>query len=135
MDYSDLLVQLPTPCKLRIIIVHRTPPSENHRVPISTFLIKEFADLMVSVILSKERLLVLGDFNIHLDVPNGIDAVKFLDLLESLGLEQHVAEPTHIFGHRLDLVITRRTETLLGSTLYAVVATSLIILLFVVVFA
>ena len=135
MDYSDLLVQLPTPCKLRIIIVHRTPPSENHRVPISTFLIKEFADLMVSVILSKERLLVLGDFNIHVDVPNGIDAVKFLDLLESLGLEQHVTEPTHIFGHRLDLVITRRTETLLGSILYAVVATSLIILLFVVVFA
>ena len=72
---------------------------------------------MVSVILSKERLLVLGDFNIHLDVPNGIDAVKFLDLLESLRLEQHVTEPTHIFGHRLDLVITRRTETLLGSTL------------------
>ena len=51
---------------------------------------------MISVILSKERLLVLGDFNIHVDVPNGIDAVKFLDLLESLGLEQHVAEPTHI---------------------------------------
>ena len=64
---------------------------------------------MVSVILSKERLLVLGDFNIHVDVPNGIDAVKFLDLLESLGLEQHVTEPTHIFGHR-DLVITRRSR-------------------------
>ena len=59
IDYSELLVQLPTPCKLRVIIVYRTPPSENHRVPISTFL-KEFADLMVSVILSKERLLVLG---------------------------------------------------------------------------
>ena len=73
---------------------------------------------MISVILSKERLLVLGDFNIHVDVPNGIDAVKFLDLLELVGLEQHVTEPTHIlnFSHRLDLVITRRTETLLGST-------------------
>ena len=68
-------------------------------------------------------------------VPNGIDTVKFLDLLESLGREQHVTEPTHIFGHRLDLVITRRTETLLGSTLNAVVATSLIILLFAVVLA
>ena len=71
---------------------------------------------MECVILSKERLLLLRDFNIHVDVPNGIDAVKFLDLLESLGLKQHVTEPTHIFGHRLDLVITRRTETLLGST-------------------
>ena len=68
---------------------------------------------MECVNLSKERVLVLGDFNIHVDVPNGL---KFLDLLESLGLEQHVTEPTHIFGDRLDLVITRRTETLLGST-------------------
>ena len=66
---------------------------------------------MECVILSKKRLLLLRDFNIHVDVPNGIDAVKFLDLLESLGLKQHVTEPTHIFGHRLDLVITRRTET------------------------
>ncbi|CAH3112966.1 unnamed protein product, partial [Porites lobata] len=47
---------------------------------------------------------------------------KFLDLLESLGLEQHVTEATHIFGRTLDLVITRcvckcnLTETLLGST-------------------
>ena len=52
-------------------------------------------------------MLVLGDFNIHVDVPNDIDAVKFLDLLESLGLKQHVTEATHIFGRTLDLVITR----------------------------
>ena len=54
---------------------------------------------MGSVTLSKERLLVLGDFNIHVDVPNDIDAVKFLGLLESLGLEQHVPEPTYIWSH------------------------------------
>ena len=52
-------------------------------------------------------MLVLGDFNIHVDVPNDIDAVKFLDLLESLGLKQHVTEATHIFGRTLHLVITR----------------------------
>ena len=44
-------------------------------------------------------MLVLGDFNIHVDVPNDIDAVKFLDLLESLGLKQHVTEATHIWSH------------------------------------
>ena len=97
IDYCELLVQLPTSCKLRIIIAYRTQPSENHRVPRST-LLKEFSDLMECVILSKERLLVLGDFNIHVDVPNGIDVVKFLNLLESLGLEQHVTERTHIWS-------------------------------------
>ena len=43
-------------------------------------------------------MLVLEDFNIHVDVLNDIDAVKFLDLLESLGFEQHVTKPTHIFS-------------------------------------
>jgi hypothetical protein len=65
---------------------------------------------MESVILSKEHLLVLGDFNIHFDVSDDADAVKFHDLLESLGLEQHVTKSTYIHGHILDLVITRKTE-------------------------
>ena len=66
-------------------------------------------------ILSKEPLIVVGDCNIHVDVPNDTDALKFLDLLESLGLEQHVTEPTHIRGHTLDLVITRKIEDILAS--------------------
>ena len=51
---------------------------------------------MESTILSKEPLIVVADDNIHVDVPNETDALTFLDLLESLGLEQHVTEPTHI---------------------------------------
>jgi hypothetical protein len=68
---------------------------------------------MESIILSKEHLLVLGDFNIHLDVSDDADAVKFHDLLESLGLEQHVTKSTHIHGHILDLVITHKTENII----------------------
>jgi hypothetical protein len=64
---------------------------------------------MESVILSKEHLLVLGDFNIHLDISD--DAIKFLDLLESL--EQHVTKSTRIHGHTLDLVITCKTENII----------------------
>ena len=41
--------------------------------------------------------------------------MKFLDLLESLGLEQHVTQPTHIHGHTLDLIITRKRESLIRS--------------------
>jgi hypothetical protein len=66
---------------------------------------------MESVILSKEHLLVLGDFNIHLDISDDADAIKFLDLLESL--EQHVTKSTHIHGHTLDLVITCKTENII----------------------
>ncbi|CAB4009153.1 Hypothetical predicted protein, partial [Paramuricea clavata] len=60
-----------------------------------------------------EHLLVSGDFNIHSDVSDDADTVKFHDLLESLGLEQHVTKSTHIHGHILDLVITRKTENII----------------------
>ena len=97
------------------MIVYRPQNCDDHRrVPINTFLM-EFSDLMESTILSKEPLIVVGDYNIHVDVPNDTDALKFLDLLESLGLEQHVTEPTHIRGHTLDLVITRKIEDILAS--------------------
>ena len=39
----------------------------------------------------------------------------FLDLLESMGLQQHVDVPTHKSGHTLDLIITRRADSLLST--------------------
>ena len=36
-----------------------------------------------------------------------------MDMIESLGLKQHVEEQTHIFGHTLDLVITRLSDDVL----------------------
>ena len=37
---------------------------------------------------------------------------KFLDLLDSFDLQQHVKQPTHRDGHTLDLSITHKLETL-----------------------
>lgn len=49
---------------------------------------------------------VCGDFNVHVDQPDDVHAVRLADLLQSFGCVQHVAEPTHNAGHILDLVIT-----------------------------
>lgn len=57
--------------------------------------------------MSAQPLMIIGDFNIHVDDPNDVYAVEFLDLLESMRLMQHVDVPTHEQGHTLDLVITR----------------------------
>ena len=115
LEFCELLVQTSTSRKIRLVIVYRPQNSDDHhRVPINTFLM-EFSDLTESTILSKEALIVVGDYNIHVDVPNDTVALKFLDLLESLGLEQHVTEPTHIHGHTLVLVITRNIEDILSS--------------------
>lgn len=58
----------------------------------------------------------MGDFNIHVDVSDDPDATKFLDLIDSLGLQQHMNKPTHIHKHILDLVITRKTSHLIHNS-------------------
>ena len=68
---------------------------------------------MESILLSKEQLVIVGDMNIHV---GDADGRNFLDLLESLGLQQHVRGPTHIHGHTLDLVVTRLAENIILDT-------------------
>lgn len=90
---------------VKLIIIYRPPYSRAHPISIRTFL-KELTDYLESVILCRDSILITGDINIHVDDPTNDESLKFLDLLESMGLEQHVNEPTHTYGHTLDLVIT-----------------------------
>ena len=69
----------------------------------------EFVDLLDEVTLLAGKLLLLGDFNIDVDVPY---TAQFLGSLSDAGLLQHVREPTHGHGHTLDLLISRREDCL-----------------------
>ncbi|KAF4088833.1 hypothetical protein AMELA_G00059270, partial [Ameiurus melas] len=53
-------------------------------------------------------LLVLGDFNIHLDKPHAAD---FLALLHTFDLKQLTTPATHKAGKQLDLILTRNCTT------------------------
>ena len=50
---------------------------------------------------------LLGDINIHIDVVNDPNAIKFLRSLDEHDLVQHVVRPTHRDGHTLDVLIRR----------------------------
>ena len=63
------------------------------------------------VVVSPPELLLVGDFSFHFDVQNDHHASRFIDILESLDLKEHVTEPTHVSGYTLDLVITRGDAT------------------------
>ena len=65
--------------------------------------------------MSSDPLLITGDFNIHVDVFGDADRARLLELLESMGLQQHVDKPTHVSGHTLDLVITRDVDELIST--------------------
>ena len=111
-EHSEWSVQLPSSHNLRVVIIYRPPCSEEHKVSTNTFF-SEFSDYLESIILSKEQLLITGDFNIHVDVATDSDSIKLQDLLESFGLQQHVSHPTHIHGHILDLTITRQSDRII----------------------
>ena len=93
----------------RIIVIYRPPSSSINKLTYSVFL-EEFTTLLEHISLAPGKLIIVGDFNCHVD-EGGSNALKFLELLQIFNLEQHVHVPTHNNGHTLDLIITRKDET------------------------
>ena len=56
------------------------------------------------------NLLLLGDFNYHVDDASDKMVKSFMELTQSANLIQHVKQATHDHGHILDLVLTREDE-------------------------
>ena len=98
---------------VRLVVLYRPPGSCKNKLTKIMFL-QEFAEFLELLSLSTGKLLIVGDFNFHLDEPNDSNTVKLFTLLQSITLSQHVNEPTHKSGHILDLIITRSTENFIS---------------------
>ena len=72
--------------------------------------LSEFDNYIDEISTLPGKLVLLGDFNIHVDTPEESDARHFLTTLATSGLHQHVTGVTHEKGHVLDLVITPEGE-------------------------
>ena len=95
---------------IRIVIIYRPPTTA-----IQSFL-DEFATFVNEIAVTRQDILIVGDFNLHCEL-NDAPGVKALnDILAENNLKQHVTEPTHMKGHMLDLVITRSSSSLVSST-------------------
>ena len=71
---------------------------------------KEFGDLVEQSSTLSGKLVILGDFNVHVDSSRDSESAQLSTLFESFGLVQHVYGSTHISGHTLDLLITRAID-------------------------
>lgn len=89
-SFEYLSVLLNNSAKVILLIIYRPP---NYSV---TFF-AEFAELITVIVTDFDRVIITGDFNIHVDNQN--DVQEFLTILENFGLTQHVKEPTHNKGH------------------------------------
>ncbi len=84
---------------LALATVYRPPG------PYTDFL-KEFADFLSDLLVTVDKALIVGDFNIHVDNTNDVLGLAFTDLINSFGVKQNVTGPTHRFNHTLDLIIS-----------------------------
>ena len=92
-----------------VVGVYRPPYSEKHPVT-QTMFITEFSDQLENLSLTPDPIVILGDFNLHLDDKTDYYSTQFLKCLQSFGFKQHVSMPTHTSGHILDLIITRKGD-------------------------
>ena len=86
-----------------LVTVYRPPG------PYSSFLL-EFADFLSSLAVNSDKVVIGGDFNIHMDSEGDPLRSAFLSIIESIGYDQHVHQSTHSHNHNLDLVLTHNTE-------------------------
>ncbi len=56
--------------------------------------------------LAADKVLIVGDFNIHIDNEKDALGSAFLDIVNSIGVRQRVSGPTHCRNHTLDLILS-----------------------------
>ena len=83
--------------------------------------ILQFCEELVSILENsigtiRNKVLFMGDFNIHMDWPEEANTIIFSNLLDSLNLRNNITFQTHISSHALDLIIYDQTESLVKCT-------------------
>ena len=77
---------------VRSIVIYRPPLSVENKLTPALFF-EEFSVFLELIILFPGKLLIVGNFNFHVDDPNNHLARKFLSLLDSFNLHKILSDP------------------------------------------
>ena len=103
---------------VRLVVVYRPPPSAANGLTTAQFF-RDFSTFLECLVLQPIEIIILRDFNFHVDYTSDRDANDFLDFLDAFDLSQHVVGSTHRSGHTLDFVITRQNSSVVqGSIIF-----------------
>ena len=97
-EYSFIVMTLQSKRRLVIVCVYR-----KQEVSFNSFY-EEFSLFMEKISSKGEIFLVVGDFNVWVEVEDNQDAKKLTTLMNAFGLVQKINDPTHREGHTLDHV-------------------------------
>ena len=96
---------------LQYLVLYR-PPSGS----LASFF-DEFILIAEEIDSHNSEVIITGDFNLHVDNPNLPEVAQFLEILNSFGLVIKINDSTHIAGHTLDLIITRKESGLVQNVI------------------
>ena len=118
-EFIDLNIKFTQYEEIRIIIIYRPPSKGKLKLKFIEEEFESFLRLIAPKPLNKDaqkNLLIVGDFNIHVNNVKDSSGRKFLGLISRYDMTQHVREPTYIHksGNTLDLVISYSKETLVS---------------------
>ena len=91
------IIHLPTACSATSPNFHLPPCYEGPY---------EIIDLLTEILPVNNNHIILGDFNIHINDNEDVEAKFFSESIEALGLKQHSITPTHKSDNILDLIFT-----------------------------
>ena len=100
--------------KFNFFIIYR-PPS----IPGITLHIfcQEFCDNIVETASQLKNVVIVGDFNIHVNDKGNIQAQHFVEMMNAFGFSQRVDGYTHNLGNTLDLVFVEEETDNMNSLL------------------
>ena len=103
-EFSYVILTLQTKRKIVLVCVYR-----KQEVTFSTFH-DEFLVFMDKIQCKGDTLLVVGDFNVWMDVKDDKHTRELTTLMNAFGLNQVVQESTHRSGHTLDHIYTNEYQ-------------------------
>ncbi len=87
------------------------PPKHN------PYFLTEFSELSSLALVKYDRVILLGDFNLHINDSSDSRAVDFMGFVTRLNFTQHVKNATHNRGNTLDLIFTKGIDANVSSIL------------------
>ena len=103
-EHMECVLDSSSSGRLRLVSVYRSCTARLSNL--KNFL-EEFDEYLDNLTNLPGKLIIAGDFNIHVENTCDPDSVKFATIIRNHGLVQHVQSSTHIHGGTLDLVLTR----------------------------
>ena len=68
--------------------------------------IDDITDSLAEALSQHQNIILVGDFNMHINNQDDPEANILMDIMTALGLQQHTNFVTHCSGNTLDLIFT-----------------------------